>query len=76
IALQDTGVYRKQVWIEATERSFMDARAAREDIVRLREAGYAVVIDDFVTGYSNLQYLQPLPLDALKIDKSFIDTVG
>lgn len=54
----------------------MDARAAREHIVRLREAGYAVVIDDFGTGYSNLQYLQQLPLDALKIDKSFIDTVG
>lgn len=76
LALQDTGLYRKQLWIEATERSFMDARAAREHILRLREAGYAVVIDDFETGYSNLQYLQQLPLDALKIDKSFIDTVG
>ncbi|AXI84096.1 EAL domain-containing protein [Xylella taiwanensis] len=76
LALQGSGVCSEQIWIEATERSFMDACAAREHIVRLREAGYAVVIDDFGTGYSSLQYLQQLPLDVLKIDKSFIDTVG
>ncbi len=75
-ALQGSGVSSKQIWIEATERIFMDARAAREHIVSLREAGYVVVIDDFGTGYSSLQYLQKLPFDVLKIDKSFVDTVG
>ncbi|KOR44330.1 hypothetical protein ADT25_11305 [Xanthomonas oryzae] len=75
-ALRGTGVDNGQLWVEATERSLMDIDAARTTIMRLRGAGHTVSIDDFGTGYSSLQYLQGLPLDALKIDKSFVDTIG
>nr|WP_232350746.1 EAL domain-containing protein [Xanthomonas citri] len=75
-ALRGTGVDSGQLWVEATERSLMDIDAARATITHLRGAGHTVSIDDFGTGYSSLQYLQGLPLDALKIDKSFVDTIG
>ncbi|WP_372354007.1 EAL domain-containing protein [Xanthomonas sp. NCPPB 3761] len=75
-ALRGTGVDSGQLWVEATERSLMDIDVARTTITHLRGAGHTVSIDDFGTGYSSLQYLQGLPLDALKIDKSFVDTIG
>ncbi|MBO9755242.1 EAL domain-containing protein [Xanthomonas phaseoli] len=75
-ALRGTGVDSGQLWVEATERSLMDIDAARTTITHLRGAGHTVSIDDFGTGYSSLQYLQGLPLDSLKIDKSFVDTIG
>jgi sensor c-di-GMP phosphodiesterase-like protein len=74
--LRDTGIRTQQIWLEATERGFMDIDAARVTLEKARERGHSVAIDDFGTGYSSLQYLQGLPLDALKIDKSFIDTIG
>ncbi len=70
------GVDPRQVWLEATERGFMDIDAARETLRIAREWGHTIAIDDFGTGYSSLQYLEGLPTDALKIDKSFIDTIG
>ena len=74
-ALQNTGIRPDQIWLEVTERGFIDIEAARTTLTRARELGYSVAIDDFGTGYSRLSYLQGLPLDALKIDKSFIDTI-
>jgi len=74
--LAPTGIRPQQLWLEATERGFIDIEAARTTLVRARQAGHSVAIDDFGTGYSSLQYLQGLPMDALKIDKSFIDTIG
>ncbi len=76
VALANSGVLTEQIWLEATERGFMDVKSARATIEEARRLGHSVAIDDFGTGYSSLQYLQDLPLDALKIDKSFIDTVG
>jgi sensor c-di-GMP phosphodiesterase-like protein len=75
-SLARTGIDPSQIWLEATERGFMDVTSARATITRAREIGYSVSIDDFGTGYSSLQYLQGFPLDALKIDKSFVDTIG
>jgi sensor c-di-GMP phosphodiesterase-like protein len=75
-ALAHTGISARQIWLEVTERSFLEIEAARSTIIKARELGHSVAIDDFGTGYSSLQYLQGLPLDSLKIDKSFIDTIG
>jgi sensor c-di-GMP phosphodiesterase-like protein len=75
-AIKGTGIQRQQIWLEVTERGFIDIEAARTMLTRARELGYSVAIDDFGTGYSRLSYLNGLPLDALKIDKSFIDTIG
>jgi sensor c-di-GMP phosphodiesterase-like protein len=74
--LRDARIKPQQIWLEATERGFIDIEAARVTMSRARAMGHSVAIDDFGTGYSSLQYLQDLPLDALKIDKSFIDTIG
>ncbi|MDY7577673.1 EAL domain-containing protein [Herbaspirillum sp. RTI4] len=75
-ALRNTGIDRRQIWLEATERGFLEVSAASVTLQRAREAGHLVAIDDFGTGYSSLSYLSNLPLDALKIDKSFVDTIG
>ncbi|RXZ36126.1 EAL domain-containing protein [Oxalobacteraceae bacterium CAVE-383] len=74
-ALRGTGIDTAQIWLEATERGFMDVEAAKKTLEQARLSGHAVSIDDFGTGYSSLSHLQDLPLDALKIDKSFIDTI-
>jgi len=61
--------------IEITESLFMegmDRDAARGKLSVLREAGLTVAIDDFGTGYSSLSYIAQLPIDTLKIDRSFV----
>jgi sensor c-di-GMP phosphodiesterase-like protein len=71
-----TGIENRQIWLEATERGLLDIEEASRTIEEARTRGHKVAIDDFGTGYSSLQYLQNLPLDTLKIDKSFINTIN
>jgi predicted signal transduction protein with EAL and GGDEF domain len=59
--------------VEITESSLMvDPVRTRATLVRLRELGVRLSVDDYGTGYSSLRYLQQLPVDELKIDRSFI----
>jgi EAL domain-containing protein (putative c-di-GMP-specific phosphodiesterase class I) len=59
--------------VELTEGTLLsDLEETRRALERLREIGVSVSIDDFGTGYSSLGYLTKLPIDTLKIDRSFI----
>ncbi|RMF13100.1 MAG: EAL domain-containing protein [Gammaproteobacteria bacterium] len=63
-----------QLEIEITESAIMsDLDTTTQILNQLREMGVTTAIDDFGTGYSSLNYLKCLPIDTLKIDKSFID---
>ena len=63
--------------LEITESSLVpNADVAAVSLSRLRAAGVRICIDDFGTGYSSLAYLHSLPVDGLKIDRSFISLLG
>ena len=74
-ALAASGLAAKQLELEVTESIVLDP-ASVEQLSRLRTLGISVLLDDFGTGYSSLGYLQKLPIDGLKIDKSFIQELA
>lgn len=61
--------------IELTESSLMEPLHAHAVLTRLRRQGTSVSLDDFGTGFSSMAYLRDLPIDALKIDRSFVAEV-
>jgi predicted signal transduction protein with EAL and GGDEF domain len=71
-ALADFGVDPRRLVLELTETVMVDDPIASERLTRLRALGVRVAIDDFGTGYTSIGQLQRLPVDTLKIDRSFV----
>jgi EAL domain-containing protein (putative c-di-GMP-specific phosphodiesterase class I) len=75
--LQEHHVDTCFVEVEITESAVMyEPVKAIKNLSNLHELGVSIAIDDFGTGYSSLSYLTNLPIDVLKIDKSFVDKIG
>ena len=74
--LDKTGLPPEQLKLEITETALMeDADETIRLVHRLKDFGIKLVIDDFGTGYSSLSYLQRLPIDSLKVDRSFVSRI-
>ncbi|UQX87958.1 bifunctional diguanylate cyclase/phosphodiesterase [Jatrophihabitans telluris] len=74
--LEETGLPETRLCLEITESTVLkDIDMITERLLSLRAHGIRIAIDDFGTGYSSLAYLSRLPLDVLKVDKSFVDRV-
>ena len=76
-AISDSGIAAPALCLELTETTVMDdVPSAITVLAELKALGLAVAIDDFGTGYSSLAQLRRLPIDEVKIDKSFVDGLG
>jgi len=75
--LRETGLAPSCLKLEITEGVLMlNVETTAATLRRLKDLGVKLAIDDFGTGYSSLSYLKQLPLDVLKIDRSFISGLG
>jgi EAL domain-containing protein (putative c-di-GMP-specific phosphodiesterase class I) len=75
-AVRQSGLQPSEVRIEITETALMDSPGEAAAVLRqLRDFGVKIYLDDFGTGYSSLSHLHKLPVDALKIDRSFVKSL-
>lgn len=76
-SLERTGFPPERLVLEITESVLVsDIETSIETLRKLKELGLAIAVDDFGTGYSSLNYLSRFPVDCLKIDRSFIQSLG
>lgn len=76
LILEQYGVPPEEIELEITETILVDDfEETKKRLSDLRKAGIRISLDDFGTGFSSLSYLKGLPIDTLKIDKSFVDTL-
>lgn len=74
--LKKTGVNPKNIVLEITESfAINDMDRVLDIIKRIKKLGPRIALDDFGTGYSSLNYIKQLPLDIIKVDKTFIDDI-
>ncbi|MGG7323346.1 sensor domain-containing protein [Clostridium baratii] len=75
--LEKYGVLAENIEFEITESTMMNSITKNSKLLSdIKELGITIALDDFGTGYSSFSYLRDLPIDAIKIDKSFIDYIG
>jgi len=75
--LKETGLEAQYLKLEITETAVMDnVVPAIAELTALRKIGVQFHLDDFGTGYSSLGYLHQMPIEALKIDRSFVSAIG
>ena len=75
-ALEAAGLAPDRLEIEVTETALLDDKSStRQYLEDLKALGVRIALDDFGTGYSSLSYLHTLPLDKVKIDRSFIEDI-
>ena len=74
--LKKTGVNPKNIVLEITESFAINDMDRVLDIIKgIKKLGPRIALDDFGTGYSSLNYIKQLPLDIIKVDKTFIDDI-
>ena len=72
--MRSNSIAPEQIRLELTEGTLLDCKSIDRDVLtRLQRMGVKIMLDDFGTGYSSLSRLQSLPIDTIKIDRSFVE---
>lgn len=74
--IDEIGIDPRLLCLEMTETILIESLEKGTDVInKLKDQGFVISLDDFGTGYSSLKYFKELPVDILKIDKSFVDNI-